>query len=197
MNESNTKIPVVIYTESTPNPATLKFVTNKGLLPNNHIELVPGDVNAETPFAQEVFEIAGISQIFISQNFVTVTKSDGFQWINIIPDVKAVIKDFMDNEKALFTESFAFPEKKPSNEILDNDSDVHIRIKTALDKYVKPAVENDGGAITFVSFEDGILTLSLEGSCKGCPSSTVTLKNGIQNLMQRMVPEVKDVVALS
>lgn len=197
MNQINTKLPVVIYTESTPNPATLKFVTNKGLLPHKHIEIEKDKCDAEAPFALDLFKIEGVSHIFISQNFVTVTKMEEEQWIGIIPHVKSTIKQYMDNDVPLFTENFIFPTEKATNEISDQDSDVNIRIKTALDKYVKPAVENDGGAITFVSFEEGILTLALEGSCNGCPSSTVTLKNGIENLMQKMIPEVKEVVALS
>lgn len=197
MNQINTKLPVVIYTESTPNPATLKFVTNKGLLPHKHIEIEKDKCDSEAPFALDLFKIDGVSHIFISQNFVTVTKMEDEQWISIIPHVKSIIKEYMDNDLPLFTEHFIFPAEKATNEISDQDSDVNIRIKTALDKYVKPAVENDGGAITFVSFEEGILTLALEGSCNGCPSSTVTLKNGIENLMQKMIPEVKEVVALS
>lgn len=197
MNQMNTKLQVVIYTESTPNPATLKFVTNKGLLPNKHIEIEKTDCPKGATFAEEIFNIEGVTHLFITQNFATVTKNEDEQWISIIPKVKSIIKNYLDNEIPLFESDFDFPTEKASNEIFEKDSDIDIRIKTALDKYVKPAVESDGGAISFVSFEEGVLTVALEGSCNGCPSSTITLKSGIENLMNKMIPEVKSVVALS
>jgi Fe-S cluster biogenesis protein NfuA len=110
---------------------------------------------------------------------------------------KNTIKEFIEAELALFNEAFVKPSRQATNTIQDGDSDVEVRIKGALDKYVKPAVEMDGGSISFVSFDEGKLTLQLQGACSGCPSSTVTLKQGIENLMKRFVPEVQNVVAES
>jgi Fe-S cluster biogenesis protein NfuA len=105
------------------------------------------------------------------------------------------LKKYIDEGGIILTENFVKPTKTATNEVSEDDSDVEIRIKGALDKYVKPAVEMDGGNISFVKFEDGKLTLQLQGSCSGCPSSTVTLKQGIENLLKRFVPEVQEVVA--
>jgi Fe-S cluster biogenesis protein NfuA len=112
-----------------------------------------------------------------------------------MPVVKDYLKEYIGSGKPVFTAEFKKTSRKASNDLQDGDSDIEIKIKGALDRYVKPAVEMDGGAISFVSFEDGRLVLALQGSCSGCPSSTVTLKQGIETLMKRMVPEVNEVVA--
>ena len=133
--------------------------------------------------------------VFITNNFVTITKTEDALWAEIMIPIKDFLKKYIDESGVILTENFVKPTKTATNEVSDNDSDVEIRIKGALDKYVKPAVEMDGGNISFVKFEDGKLTLQLQGSCSGCPSSTVTLKQGIENLLKRFVPEVQEVVA--
>jgi len=186
--------PVMIYTEATPNPATLKFVVNKGLLVNDYVEYTSVETAGNSPLAQALFGFhGGIQNVFISNNFVTITKSEQDSWAEIMIPVKEFMKQFLDNGRPLFSEGFSTGNHDAAGTTEENDSES--RIKAALDKYVRPAVEMDGGAISYVSFTDGILTLSLKGSCSGCPSSTVTLKEGIQNLLTRMVPEVKEVVA--
>lgn len=193
--ESTTKIPVMIYTESTPNPNTLKFVTNKALLLNDAVDFQHIDETNEAPLAKALFGFEGVTNVFISNNFVTITKQEELLWAEMMIPIKEFLKKYIDEEGVILNENFVKLAKTASNEINENDSDVEIRIKGALDKYVKPAVEMDGGNISFVKFEDGKLTLQLQGSCSGCPSSTVTLKQGIENLLKRFVPEVQEVVA--
>lgn len=195
MENTTTQLPLMIYTESTPNPNTLKFVTNKALLLNDAVEFQHIDETNEAPLAKALFGFDGVTNVFISNNFVTITKTDDLLWTEIMIPIKDFLKNYMDEGKTILNENFVKPTKTATNAISDDDSDVDIRIKSALDKYVKPAVEMDGGNISFVKFEDGKLTLQLQGSCSGCPSSTVTLKQGIENLLKRFVPEVQEVVA--
>jgi Fe-S cluster biogenesis protein NfuA len=193
--EPATKIPVMIYTESTPNPNTLKFVTNKALLLNDSVEFQSAEETDEAPLAKALFGFDNVTNVFITNNFVTITKTEDALWAEIMISIKDFLKKYIDEGGVILTENFVKPTKTATNEVSDNDSDVEIRIKGALDKYVKPAVEMDGGNISFVKFEEGKLTLQLQGSCSGCPSSTVTLKQGIENLLKRFVPEVQEVVA--
>ncbi len=193
--EPTTNIPVMIYTESTPNPNTLKFVTNKALLLNDTVEFQSTEETSEAPLAKALFGFDAVTNVFITNNFVTITKTEDALWTEIMIPIKDFLKKYIDEGGIILTENFVKPTKTATNEVSDNDSDVEIRIKGALDKYVKPAVEMDGGNISFVKFEDGKLTLQLQGSCSGCPSSTVTLKQGIENLLKRFVPEVLEVVA--
>lgn len=193
--ETTTQIPVMIYTESTPNPNTLKFVTNKALLLNDTVEFQSMEETENAPLAKALFNFDGVTNVFITNNFVTVTKKEELLWTEIMIPIKDFIKKYVDESGIILNENFVKPTKTATNAVSDDDSDVEIRIKGALDKYVKPAVEMDGGNISFVKFEDGKLTLQLQGSCSGCPSSTVTLKSGIENLLKRFVPEVLEVVA--
>jgi len=195
MEEQTTQVPVMIYSEATPNPNTLKFVTNKALFLNDSVEFFSAEETQEAPLAHELFAFNGVKGVFISNNFISVNKSDEMLWAELMLPIKEFIKQHIEAGKPVFTENFQKPKRTASNEIADDDEDVVIRIKGALDKYVKPAVEMDGGNISFVRFEDGILVLQLQGSCSGCPSSTVTLKQGIENLMKRFIPEVQEVVA--
>ncbi len=195
MEEQITQAPVMIYSEATPNPNTLKFVTNKALFLNDSVEFFSAEETQEAPLATELFKFNGVKSVFISNNFISVNKEDEILWAELMIPVKDFIKQYISSGNPVFTEQFIKPERTASNAVADDDEDVVIRIKGALDKYVKPAVEMDGGNISFVRFEDGILVLQLQGSCSGCPSSTVTLKQGIENLMKRFIPEVQEVVA--
>ncbi|QQR99190.1 MAG: NifU family protein [Sphingobacteriales bacterium] len=188
-------VPAMIYTETTPNPNTLKFVVNRPLMPNDFVEIQNIDEAKNAPIAIELFQFPNVVAIYMSNNFISITKDDKLEWFELMPEIKQFLKKYLDEDKPLLLPEFVKPSKTASNQIADNDTDVDIRIKTALDKYVKPAVEMDGGNISFVSFQDGKLTLQLQGSCSGCPSSTITLKQGIENIMKRFVPEVQEVVA--
>lgn len=185
-----------IYTEYTPNPESLKFVTNKMLLPQLSIDCKNVQEAEHVPLAKSAFAFPYVSGIFIANNFVTVSKKPGYDWNEIIPEVKDFLKEFIKAGNPVVTEYYQHAEAKPSAPVASGkEVELEARIRELLDMYVKPAVENDGGAIQFKSFQEGIVTVILQGSCSGCPSSTVTLKSGIEGLLKRMVPEVKEVVA--
>lgn len=192
--------PVIsIYTEMTPNPETMKFVANKLLYPGKSIDIPDEESAKASPLAQELFTFPFIKSIFIASNFVTLTKSSETEdWQDIIPTVKQFLKNYMEESKVIVNEELAAAMKpESSNIVLADDDDVVKRIKELLENYVKPAVEMDGGAIQFKSYEDGRVNLVMQGSCSGCPSSMITLKAGIEGMMKRMIPEVKEVVAES
>lgn len=184
---------ISLYLESNPNPNSLKFVANEMLVPEGMSFDFPDAVSAqEAPLAKELFEYPFVDRVFYMSNFVTVTKKEGIEWLEIQDKIKKHILSFLESGKLILDKKA--PEVTEESEY---DSETVIKIKTILDEYIRPAVEQDGGAITFHSFKDGIVRVNLQGSCSGCPSSTVTLKAGIENLFQRMMPdEVKSVEAL-
>ena len=190
---------VSIYTEMTPNPETMKFVANKLLYPGKSIDFQDESQAAPSPLAKELFSFPFIKSVFIASNFVTLTKTpDTEDWQDVIPSVKQFLKDYLENGAPIVNdEEVAKIKQDTGNIILSNDTDVVKRIKELLDNYVRPAVEMDGGAIQFKSYDDGVVNLMLQGSCSGCPSSMITLKAGIEGMMKRMIPEVKEVVAES
>ncbi len=192
--------PVIsIYTEMTPNPETMKFVANILLLPGKSADF-PDEASASpSPLAQQLFTFPFIKSVFIASNFVTLTKgNENEDWQDIIPTVKQFLKEYLEEGKVVVNEeALAAVKVESSNTVNADDDDVVKRIKELLENYVKPAVEMDGGAIQFKSYEDGRVNLLMQGSCSGCPSSMITLKAGIEGMMKRMIPEVKEVVAES
>lgn len=192
--------PVIsIYTEMTPNPETMKFVANKLLYPGKSIDLPDASSAKPSPLAQELFTFPFIKSVFIASNFVTLTKTpETDDWHDVIPVIKQFLKEYLEEGKPVVNEDeVAFLKTESSNTVNADDDDVVKRIKEILENYVKPAVEMDGGAIQFKSYEDGKVNLLMQGSCSGCPSSMITLKAGIEGMMKRMIPEVKEVVAES
>lgn len=187
---------VSIYTEMTPNPETMKFVANKLLYPGKSIDFPDKESAEASPLAQELFNFPYLKGVFIASNFVTLTKDESIAWEEITSTIRQFLKEYLEAEKLVIDESLV-PVKEDGNMVLSDDPDVVKRIKEMLENYVKPAVEMDGGAISFVSYEEegGIVKLLLQGSCSGCPSAMVTLKSGIEGMMKRMIPEVKEVVA--
>ena len=187
---------ISIYTEMTPNPETMKFVANKLLYPAKSIDFPDVETAKPSPLASELFGFPFIKSVFIASNFVTLTKTSETDWNDVIPTIRQFLKEYMEEGKVVINEEeLAAVKQESSNEAHADDSDVVKRIKELLDNYVRPAVEMDGGAIQFRSYEDGIVNLMLQGSCSGCPSSMITLKAGIEGMMKRMIPEVKEVVA--
>lgn len=184
---------VSIYTEVTPNPDTMKFVANRLLYPSKSADFSNEQSAKASPLASSLFMYPFVKSVFIASNFTTITKTQDADWQDIIPTLKAFLQNYLQenkviiNEDELQTEQLHMPQAE--------DLDVVRRIKELLDNYVKPAVEMDGGAILFKSYKNGILVLSMQGACSGCPSSMITLKAGIEGIMKRMVPEVKEVVA--
>jgi len=192
--------PVIsIYTEMTPNPETMKFVANKLLYPGKSIDLPDASSAKPSPLAQELFTFPFIKSVFIASNFVTLTKTpETDDWHDVIPVIKQFLKEYLEEGKPVVNEDeVAVLKTESSNTVNADDDDVVKRIKEILENYVKPAVEMDGGAIQFKSYEDGRVNLLMQGSCSGCPSSMITLKAGIEGMMKRMIPEVKEVVAES
>ncbi|MEI9912358.1 MAG: NifU family protein [Bacteroidota bacterium] len=188
--------PVIsIYTEMTPNPETMKFVANKLLYPGKSIDFPDAESAKPSPLATELFGFPFIKAIFIASNFVTLTKVADTDWNDVIPSVRQFLKDYLEEGKAVINEEEIHATKADGNIIHADDDDVVKRIKELLDNYVRPAVEMDGGAIQFKSYDDGVVNLMMQGSCSGCPSSMITLKAGIEGMMKRMIPEVKEVVA--
>lgn len=188
---------ILIYTEATPNPNSMKFVLNFELAPEgaSFDYADPSEAispEKSSPLAVELFGYEWVRRVFISYNFVTVTKDEATAWEEVLYEVKQTVKRFLEEKKPVFTPQTVTNYENAPGEV---DSETVQKIKTVLDQYVRPAVESDGGAILFHSFEEGTVKVLLQGSCSGCPSSTMTLKAGIENLLTRMVPEVKEVVA--
>lgn len=185
---------VHIYLESNPNPNSLKFVVNEMLVPENISFDFPDKESAEgAPLAQELFEYPFVDRVFYMSNFVTVTKKEGYEWIEIQHTLRDHIKAFLESGRYII-EIFEPENNTPAEE----DTETVKKIKGILEEYIRPAVEQDGGAITYHSFNDGVVRVRLQGSCSGCPSSMVTLKAGIENLFKRLMPdEVQSVEALA
>ncbi len=189
--------PVIsIYTEMTPNPETMKFVANKLLYPGKSIDFPDMESAKPSPLAAELFGFPFVKAVFIASNFVTLTKTAETEWQDVIPSIRQFLKDYLEEGKAVINEEeVVLVKKSGGNEVSADDDDVVKRIKELLDNYVRPAVEMDGGAIQFKSYNEGVVNLMMQGSCSGCPSSMITLKAGIEGMMKRMIPEVTEVVA--
>lgn len=187
---------ISIYTEMTPNPETMKFVANKLLYPGKSIDFPDVESAKPSPLATELFGFPFIRSVFIASNFVTLAKTPETSWDDVIPAIRQFLKEYLEEGKVVINEDeIVVSKQEGSNEIAADDDDVVKRVKELLENYVRPAVEMDGGAIQFKSYNDGVVNLVLQGSCSGCPSSMITLKAGIEGMMKRMIPEVKEVVA--
>lgn len=198
-------VPVTVYAEMTPNPTTMKFVANKYLLiTGDSVEFASkAEAKGFSPLAEALFDFPFVKNVFIAANFVTVTKTDNVPWDFITMELREFVRNFISNGGEVLIQ---MPQPKvveektddtPSNAISFDPSEMDDPIRALLDEYVRPAVENDGGAIDFLGFEDGKVTVVLKGSCAGCPSSTATLKGGIENLLKQHLPEVREVVAVN
>jgi Fe-S cluster biogenesis protein NfuA len=181
-----------IQTEPTPNPSTLKFVPGKQVLENGVHDFRTADEATSSPLAARLFEVDGVAGVFLGNDFISVTKGD-LDWNLLKPAVMGVIMEhFMSGAPVMEGDA----KGDNANEIFDEaDRDTVDTIKQLLEEKVRPAVAQDGGDIVFHAFKDGIVYLHMRGACSGCPSSTATLKNGIENLLKHFVPEVKEVQA--
>ena len=199
--QAKTTSPIMLYTEQTPNPESLKFVTNRMLHKGT------ADFRNETlakewsPLATALFELPYVNGVYICNNFVTISKEMNYEWSDIMLKTKEFIKAYVEDGKTVMKEGFdeAMQKQEEANGVSyqydGEEAEIVKKIKELIDKYVKPAVEMDGGNIEFKSFDKGKVAVILQGSCSGCPSSTVTLKSGIEGMLKRMVPEVTEVVA--
>ena len=198
---TTTKSPVMMYTEQTPNPESLKFVTNR-MLYRGTADFREEELAKEwSPLATELFAFPYVKGVYICNNFVTITKEMTFSWNDLSLKLKEWLKAYIEEDKTVMKEGFAEAmekleaEKGAGYEYSEEDTEIVKKIKELIAKYVKPAVEMDGGNIEFKAYDKGIVTVTLQGSCSGCPSSTVTLKSGIEGMLKRMIPDVKEVVA--
>ncbi|MDH4092319.1 MAG: NifU family protein [Cyclobacteriaceae bacterium] len=175
---------VTIYLESNPNPNSLKFVVNEMLVPESlSFDFPDAETASVSPLALELFSYPFVDRVFFASNFVTVTKKEDVDWLEIQNTIKDHIKKFLEDGK------YILEDHEPVEGVAEEETETIKKIKTILEEYIRPAVEQDGGAITYHSFHDGIVKVKLQGSCSGCPSSMVTLKAGIENLFTRMMPE--------
>jgi Fe-S cluster biogenesis protein NfuA len=181
-----------IQTEATPNPATLKFLPGRTVLPHGTLDIRDVEAAAQSPLAERLFAIAGISGVFLGSDFIAVTKSDG-EWHQLKPAILgAIMEHFMSGTP--MTRDDATPTSVAEDEFFEaKDSETVATIKELIETRVRPAVANDGGDITFRGFRDGIVYLDMKGACSGCPSSTATLRHGIQNLLRHYIPDVVEV----
>jgi Fe-S cluster biogenesis protein NfuA len=192
-----------IYAESTPNPEVMKFVTNR-MIADKSIEMLNASEGKDIPVANELFKLPFVKSVFISANFVSITKIENVEWEKIALQLRIYLSDYlnsieiMNHTETIIMGSIATEENKKDEEKIEKREFVGTEKEIAeiLDEYIRPAVESDGGAITLHSFKDGIVTVTLSGACNGCPSSTITLKQGIEGLLkQKMGDKIKEVVA--
>ena len=196
------KPPVMLYTEQTPNPESLKFVTNQMLFARNTADFREEDkelAKTWSPLAQALFELPWVKGVYICNNFVTITKTAQADWQDYMLEAKSFLKKYLESGQSIILEGFeeARAALQAENQTVEagEDGEIVQKIKDLIDKYVRPAVEMDGGNIVFRAFRQGVVEVELQGSCSGCPSSSVTLKSGIEGMLKRMIPEVREVQA--
>ncbi|HQW10898.1 MAG TPA: NifU family protein [Saprospiraceae bacterium] len=202
MEEQLVKSPILIYTEETPNPESLKFVVNKMLFQGGTADFKTAEeALVWSPLANELFFFPYVKGVYICNNFVTVTKELNYDWEAIKLRLKEFIKNYVAEAKPIINEGFREElerqeaENHSSRDYSGDEAGIVQKIKDLIENVVKPAVAGDGGNIEFKSYEEGVVTVVLQGSCSGCPSSTITLKQGIEGMLRRMVPEVTEVVS--
>lgn len=181
-----------IQTEATPNPLTLKFLIGQAVLETGTAFFTNVEDAGISPLALELFAVDGVTAVFLGSDFVTVTKSEDSEWESLKAPLLTTLMDFFVAGKIAMGAS----KKSAANSVGDDDSDIVKQIKELIETRVRPAVAQDGGDIIFHGFEDGIVQLELHGSCSGCPSSTITLKNGIENMLKHYIPEIIAVEAV-
>jgi Fe-S cluster biogenesis protein NfuA len=181
-----------IQTEQTPNPATLKFIPGRAVLENGTFDFPTADAATRSPLARRLFEVDGVTRVFLGSDFVTVSKAADIDWPVLKPAVLGAIMEHFTSGQPVIAGSM----EDTASASGEADNEVEAQIRDLLDTRVRPAVAQDGGDIVFQRFEDGVVYLHMQGSCSGCPSSTATLKMGIENLLRHYVPEVTEVRAV-
>ena len=202
-NKKAQKIGIQVFAESTPNPSVNKFVVNKTLT-SQIIELKRGEDFSEIPIAKELFKFDYVNEIFISENYVSIGKTDDSDWIEILPEVRGFLRQYIQDGKKIITKNHVSKTVKIQEIINTEKKTVHSSISkeiiAVLDEYIKPAVTADGGNIMFKSYDEEtkICSVILQGACSGCPSSTITLKNGIEATLKQILPnKIESVVAIN
>ena len=178
-----------IQTESTPNPATLKFLPGHTVLQNGTADFPSRENSDKSPLAKRIFSVEGVSGVFFGSDFITITKAEVNEWTLMKPAILGCIIEHFTTKKPVISDQAPRTEHTYD----ENDSDVVKKIKELLDTKVRPAVAMDGGDIIFDKYDEGIVFLQMQGACQGCPSSTATLKMGIENMLKHYIPEVREV----
>ncbi len=196
---NKTTSPVMLYTEQTPNPESLKFVTNRMLYRGTADFQEEELARKWSPLAAALFDMPFVKGVYITNNFVTISKEPNYEWADIMMRIKDFLKNYIAEGKEIIKEGFEeeaarLRAEQATQQFSGEDGEVARKIKELIDAYVKPAVEMDGGNIEFKAYDNGVVYVTMQGACSGCPSSTVTLKAGIEGMLKRMVPEVKEVV---
>tara|TARA_B100001540_G_scaffold271005_1_gene254522 strand:- start:123 stop:689 length:567 start_codon:yes stop_codon:yes gene_type:complete len=181
-----------IQTEQTPNPETLKFLPGRVVMEDGTAFYQSVNDTSDSPLAKKLFDVDGVIGVFLGSDFITITKKENLEWQVLKPSILGSIMDHFNSGEENITKKIQ-EDKNNSLEEDPNDTDVVKQIKELLDTRVRPAVAMDGGDIIYNSFKDGIVYLHMQGACSGCPSSTATLKMGIENMLKHYVPEVKEV----
>jgi Fe-S cluster biogenesis protein NfuA len=204
---SENKIATTVYAESTPNPMVMKFVVNRAIVKGDSVEYMNIDEAVDSPLATKLFHFPFVKEVFIARNFVSITKYETMEWDDLVMEIREFIRDFLSSGGLVLKEKPEAPQPKDATPIEPLDvqlepskdlDEVETRIVEILDEYVAPAVESDGGNIKFISFKEGTVSVLLQGACSGCPSSTVTLKQGIENILKKMLPTlIEEVVAIN
>ena len=204
---SENKVGTTVYAESTPNPKVMKFVANRAIIQGDSVEFMNIDEAMSSPLAIKLFHFPFVKEIFIAKNFVSLTKYEMMEWEDIVMELREFIREYLadggvvvnepvekiSENEAPQAEKQAFEEVKP-----EELGEIETRIVDILEEFVAPAVESDGGNIKFISFEDGKVSVLLQGACSGCPSSTLTLKQGIETILKKMLPTlITEVVAIN
>lgn len=191
LNVHSKAVAMFIQTESTPNPATLKFLPGQTVLETGTADFATAEAAEKSPLAQRIFAVNGVNGVFLGNDFVTVTKTDASEWDHIKPAILGAIMEHFQSGRPVMLDDA--PGGSGHAEHSGEDAEIVSQIKELLDTRVRPAVAQDGGDITFYGFERGVVYLHMQGACSGCPSSTITLKMGIENLLRHYIPEVTEV----
>ncbi|MEE8271934.1 MAG: NifU family protein [Alphaproteobacteria bacterium] len=181
-----------IQTEQTPNPATLKFLPGREVLGSGSADFPSADTAERSPLAERLFTVDGVTGVFFGGDFITITKADDREWYLLKPSILGVIMEHFTAGRPVLLDQTATPADSGG----EDDNEIVSQIKELLDTRVRPAVAQDGGDIVYQGFEDGVVYLHLQGACAGCPSSTMTLKAGIENMLRHYIPEVVEVRAV-
>lgn len=201
MPETANRPPVSVYAEMTPNPATMRFVSSRLLVGDGRLLefRAPEETEGVSPLAEKVFNLPFVTGVFVASNFVTVTKNNSVTWDLVQLELREYIQEYLNTDGRVVYEDAPAQAMADANERASTHADAKgpddEKIIRVLEEYIRPAVEGDGGHIAFRSYDDGVVTVTLRGSCSGCPSSLVTLKQGIENMLKHEVPGVREVVA--
>ncbi len=198
------KVPISVYAESTPNPDVMKFVCNKGINPGDSIEFKNIEEAQASALCAQIFNFPFVKEVFLARNFISITKFNIIEWEDVVMEVREFIREYIASGKEIISAPIAVEESVETSEGSSStmmkdttpETDIEKKIVDILEEYVRPAVESDGGNISFRKYDHGIVTVALQGACSGCPSASVTLKQGIETMLKQMLPgQIEAVIA--